>query len=488
MYEDLIAKIIPTLKFKFPYSVEDYGRNLYLENYHCHKDFSNTSTPDCAESIENYAKRIHEFGAKCLYSGEHGSQGNQFEVYKVAEKEHLKYIHSAEAYWVKDRKEKDKADEAFTNIVSMGAILAFIVTLFFFIFASQLISLCGARESSALHNPAVDYLRIIAIGQFFQIMNLGLAGAIRAEGNVRYSMVVSMIGALLNIGLDALFIIVFNAGLQGAAAATALSQVVGATVSALYFTRKKSVLRWAGLKSVRFKKMLEIAGLGAAPAVFQGFGLVNNLITNNSLMIYGNNEMGAGGGDLAISALSVVNTVESIALMVVLGMNNAISTIISYNYGAKNINRVKKTFKLCLISSLIYSAAAWLLLMTSSEVVVKIFNNDPSLLQITSNSIKIYFAGIFIFGAQISCQQTFLSLGKAKISLFLALLRKIILLIPLIFILPMFVDNGLFAVLLAEPVADVIAALTTVACFTVFYKKTLSKININENNKSIAHF
>lgn len=240
------------------------------------------------------------------------------------------------------RKEKDKADEAFTNIVSMGAILAFIVTLFFFIFASQLISLCGARESSALHNPAVDYLRIIAIGQFFQIMNLGLAGAIRAEGNVRYSMVVSMIGALLNIGLDALFIIVFNAGLQGAAAATALSQVVGATVSALYFTRKKSVLRWAGLKSVRFKKMLEIAGLGAAPAVFQGFGLVNNLITNNSLMIYGNNEMGAGGGDLAISALSVVNTVESIALMVVLGMNNAISTIISYNYGAKQYQKDKK--------------------------------------------------------------------------------------------------------------------------------------------------
>lgn len=239
------------------------------------------------------------------------------------------------------RKEKDKADEAFTNIVSMGAILAFIVTLFFFIFASQLISLCGARESSALHNPAVDYLRIIAIGQFFQIMNLGLAGAIRAEGNVRYSMVVSMIGALLNIGLDALFIIVFNAGLQGAAAATALSQVVGATVSALYFTRKKSVLRWAGLKSVRFKKMLEIAGLGAAPAVFQGFGLVNNLITNNSLMIYGNNEMGAGGGDLAISALSVVNTVESIALMVVLGMNNAISTIISYNYGAKQYKRTR---------------------------------------------------------------------------------------------------------------------------------------------------
>lgn len=110
MNEELIAKIIPKLSFPFPYSVEEYGKNLYLENYHCHKDFSNTSTPDCAESIENYAKRIHEFGTKCLYSGEHGSQGNQFEVYKVAEKEGLKYIHSSEAYWVKDRKEKDRAN------------------------------------------------------------------------------------------------------------------------------------------------------------------------------------------------------------------------------------------------------------------------------------------------------------------------------------------------------------------------------------------
>ena len=107
---ELVKKIIPTLTFKFPYSAEDYVKNLYLENYHCHKDFSNTSTPDCAESINAYADRVHEFGTKCLYSGEHGSQGNQFQVYKVAESEHLKYIHSSEVYWVKDRKEKDRAN------------------------------------------------------------------------------------------------------------------------------------------------------------------------------------------------------------------------------------------------------------------------------------------------------------------------------------------------------------------------------------------
>ena len=110
MYRELIEKIIPTLRFPFPYSAEDYCENLYLENYHCHKDFSNTSTPDCAESIENYAKRIKELNAKCLYSGEHGSQGNQFHVYKVAENENLKYIHSSEVYWVKDRLEKDRAN------------------------------------------------------------------------------------------------------------------------------------------------------------------------------------------------------------------------------------------------------------------------------------------------------------------------------------------------------------------------------------------
>ena len=320
------------------------------------------------------------------------------------------------------RKEKDKADEAFTNIVSMGAILAFIVTLFFFIFASQLISLCGARESSALHNPAVDYLRIIAIGQFFQIMNLGLAGAIRAEGNVRYSMVVSMIGALLNIGLDALFIIVFNAGLQGAAAATALSQVVGATVSALYFTREKSVLRWAGLKSVRFKKMLEIAGLGAAPAVFQGFGLVNNLITNNSLMIYGNNEMGAGGGDLAISALSVVNTVESIALMVVLGMNNAISTIISYNYGAKQYKRTRNAALIGQAIAFVICTVVWLMMMIVPKTLFAIFSSgDAQLAEYGAMAMRKSKMFMLFLGFQTLASMYFSAIGKPKVATFISI-------------------------------------------------------------------
>lgn len=311
------------------------------------------------------------------------------------------------------RKEKEKADRAFTNIVVMGAILAFITTVFFFLFADPLISLCGARESSALHDQAVSYLRIVAVGQFFQIMNLGLAGAIRAEGNVKYSMVVSMIGAILNVGLDALFIIVFNGGLEGAAIATAISQVVGALASASYFIRKKGVLRWAGLKNTGFRQMLEIAGLGIAPAVFQAFGLVNNLITNNSLMIYGDREMGAGGGDLAISALSVVSTVESIALMVVLGMNNAISTIISYNYGAKQYKRTRDAALIGQAIAFVICTIVWLLMMFVPQALFAIFSSgDTQLAEYGSygdEKIKNYD---FVPGLSDACIDVFLSNRK----------------------------------------------------------------------------
>ena len=186
-----------------------------------------------------------------------------------------------------------------------------------------------------------------------------------------------------------------------------------------------------------------------------------------------------------MGAMTIMSSIMQMILLPMTGLTQGAQPIISYNYGAKQIDRVKKAFKLCLISCVVYSTSVWLLLMVSPEVIVKIFNSDPTLLKITSSSIKIYFAGIFIFGIQISCQQTFLSLGQAKISLFLALLRKIILLIPLIFILPIFINNGLFAVLLAEPIADVIAALTTVTCFAIFYKKTLSSINKEDKATAI---
>ena len=361
----------------------------------------------------------------------------------------------------------------------MLIIIAITLTSVFLLFKEPILIAFGASEKTLSYG--MDYISIYLLGTIFVQIALGMNSYINTQGFAKIGMMTVAIGALINIVLDPILIFGLNLGVKGAALATLTAQAVSAAWVLKFLFGNKSILK-IRKKNLKLDKkiILSIVGLGMAPFIMQS--------TESLVLISLNTQLSKYGGDLAVGAMTIMSSIMQMILLPMTGLTQGAQPIISYNYGAKNINRVKKTFKLCLISSLIYSAAAWLLLMTSSEVVVKIFNNDPSLLQITSNSIKIYFAGIFIFGAQISCQQTFLSLGKAKISLFLALLRKIILLIPLIFILPMFVDNGLFAVLLAEPVADVIAALTTVACFTVFYKKTLSKINVNENNKSIAHF
>lgn len=377
------------------------------------------------------------------------------------------------------RKEKEIDDRAFTNIVVMGAILAFITTVFFFLFADPLISLCGARESSALHDQAVSYLRIVAVGQFFQIMNLGLAGAIRAEGNVKYSMVVSMIGAILNVGLDALFIIVFNGGLEGAAIATAISQVVGALASASYFIRKKGVLRWAGLKNTGFRQMLEIAGLGIAPAVFQAFGLVNNLITNNSLMIYGDREMGAGGGDLAISALSVVSTVESIALMVVLGMNNAISTIISYNYGAKQYKRTRDAALIGQAIAFVICTIVWLLMMFVPQALFAIFSSgDTQLAEYGAMAMRKSKIMILFLGSQTLASMYFSAIGKPKVATLISISRNGLFLIPALLILPGFL--GLDGVLYSSSVSD----FCSLVLVSFIYIKGILQLNKKEKEKN----
>lgn len=170
-----------------------------------------------------------------------------------------------------------------------------------------------------------------------------------------------------------------------------------------------------------------------------------------------------------------MSSIMQIVTLPLMGLSQGAQPIISYNFGAKNIERVKRTFKLLLTSCLTYTFIMWAALMVFPEVFVGIFNNKPELVEITSWSMRIFFGGIFIFGAQIACQQTFLALGQAKISLIMALLRKVVLLVPLIFILPMFFEDKLKAVLFAEPISDIIAALTTITVFIIFYKKTFVK-------------
>lgn len=196
--------------------------------------------------------------------------------------------------------------------------------------------------------------------------------------------------------------------------------------------------------------------------------------TESLVLVSLNNQLLKYGGDLAVGAMTIMSSIMQVLMMPLTGLTQGAQPIMSYNFGAKQMDRVKKTFKLLFIICLSYSAIMVLLIILFPEFFVSIFNNKPELVEITSWAMRIYFVGMTIFGAQIACQQTFLALGQARTSLIIAMLRKIILLVPLIFILPMFIKDGLTAVLLAEPVADIISVIITVIIFTVFYKRTFN--------------
>ncbi len=291
---------------------------------------------------------------------------------------------------------------------------------------------------------------------------------INTQGFATFGMVTVLIGAITNIVLDPIFIFGLDLGVKGAALATITAQAVSAIWVVVFLLGKKNKLRLRREYLVpSFSVVKSITSLGISPFIMQSTESLVLISLNSQLMLF--------GGDLAVGAMTIMSSIMQIVTLPIMGLAAGAQPIISYNYGAKQLDRVAKTFKLLVTLALSLTIVMCMALMTFPEVFVGIFNNDPNLVETTSSAIRIYFAGIFILGAQLACQQTFLALGQAKISLVLALLRKIILLIPLVFILPTFLPNQLNAVLLAEPIADIVATLTTVITFTIFYKKVLAK-------------
>ena len=365
------------------------------------------------------------------------------------------------------QKDNEGAEKIMTNSFSTLLIVAATLTILFTLFKEPILWAFGASDATIGY--ALDYVGIYVLGTVFVQIALGMNAYINTQGFAKIGMMTVTIGAIVNIILDPIFIFGLNLGVKGAALATITSQGVSAIWVLRFLNGKKSILkiRKKYLKP-DVKVVLSIIGLGVAPFIMQS--------TESIVLISLNSQLAKYGGDLAVGAMAIISSVMQIVLLPVTGLAQGTQPIISYNYGANNIDRVKKAFKLCLILCLGYTITLCSTILLVPEVFVKIFNNDPSLISITSSSMRVYFIGMTIFGAQMACQQTFLALGQAKISLVLALLRKMILLVPLIFILPMFIEDGLFAVLLAEPVSDILAASTTVICFTIFYKKTLSKV------------
>lgn len=368
-------------------------------------------------------------------------------------------------------KNNEEAEKIMSNSFSMLLIIAVVLTTGFLIFKEPILWAFGASEATIGY--ALDYLSIYVLGTIFVQIALGMNSYINTQGFAKIGMMTVVIGAIINIVLDPIFIFVLDMGVKGAALATVAGQMVSALWVLKFLFGKQSILK------IRKKYMvpdLKVVGatmaLGVSPFIMQS--------TESLVLISLNTRLSMFGGDLAVGAMTIMSSIMQIVVMPLQGLAQGAQPIVSYNYGAKQMDRVKKTFKLTLISCLGFTVIMCSLLMIFPNIFVAIFNNKPELVEITTWAIRIYFLGIFVFGAQIACQQTFLALGQAKISLFLALLRKVVLLVPLIYILPNFFQDKLMGVLVAEPIADIIATLTTVTCFMIFYKKKFRDVDKTE--------
>ena len=355
---------------------------------------------------------------------------------------------------------KEEADRILGNCLTLLLIFAVFLTVVLVAFAEPLLLLFGA---SAFTLPyALEYMQIYCCGSIFVLITLGLNPFLNAQGFSTFSMLTTILGAATNIALDPIFIFAFDMGVAGAAYATVISQAVSAAFVLWFLTKgKKSVLKLR-LRAMKLRRSVvgPVLGLGISAFVM--------VATESILSISFNSSLSDFGGDLSVGAMTIITSCSQLISMPTQGLVQGCLPIISYNFGARNTDRVKKCFKIVLAFAAGYTALFWAATMLIPQVFVQIFNSDADLVSHTAWAMRIYMAGIFSLGFQTTCQQTFISLSQAKVSLLLACLRKLILLIPLIFILPLFLENKVFAVFLAEPVSDIIAAAVTV---TVFFSR-----------------
>lgn len=360
------------------------------------------------------------------------------------------------------RNEHSKAEKILGNCTTMLVLMAIILTIVFFIWGEAILLVFGASEVTIGY--ALDYMKIYALGTLFVQLALGLNAFINAQGYAKVGMITVAIGALFNIALDPLFIFKMSLGVKGAALATIISQAISSIFVVYFLTSKRSSLRikMSNLK-LDLNVILPCLALGLSPFIMQFTESVISVCFNTSLLRY--------GGDIAVGSMTILTSVMQFSMLPLQGLTQGAQPIISFNYGAENILRVKRTFKLLLTISLSYSMLLWAVAMFIPDTFIYIFTSNGQLAQYTRWAIRIYMAASGIFGIQIACQQTFIAIGNAKTSVFLAVLRKVIVLIPLIFILPQFINDQVFAVFLAEPIADTIAVSVTATLFYQTYKK-----------------
>jgi len=356
---------------------------------------------------------------------------------------------------------KEEAEHILSNAFTMLLVFGIALPAIFFIFKDKLLYMFGASEKTFQY--ANEYISIYSLGSIFVMFTLGLNSFINSQGFSKFAMITVIVGALTNIILDPILIFGFNMGVKGAAYATVISQAISALWALKFLLGKKTILKIRKeYLAPKLKILRPMILLGLSPFIMQS--------TESLLQITFNVNLGKFGGDIYIGIMTVLTSVMQMMFLPLQGFTQGAQPILGYNYGAKNIDRVKKTMKYLIATCLTFAVCSWILAQTMPKFLILIFNDDPTLVNEGVKCLKVFFSMQFIMGLQLPCQQIFISLGKAKTSIFFALLRKVFLLIPLILILPR-IGLGVKGIFIAEPISDTISALSCFITFLIYYRK-----------------
>lgn len=365
------------------------------------------------------------------------------------------------------QREQEKAEKTLGGCFGLQIVVSLILTAVLLIWNRPLLLVFGASENTI--DYASDYMSVYALGTIFVQLTLGMNAFITAQGFTRIAMLSVVIGAAANIALDALFINVFGMGVKGAALATVISQALSAIWVVSFLFGKRTMLRIKRENLIASPRIiLPCLALGLASFMMQASESVVSVCFNSSLLEY--------GGDIAVGAMTILTSVMQFAMLPMNGFAQGAQPILSYNYGAKNSERVKKTFRLLLVICLIYSVTLWSVIMLLPSLFPSVFTPDADLIAYTAGVIRTFFGGFIIFGAQIACQMTFVSLGEAACSVTVAVVRKFVLILPLIYIVPQLMADKTLGVYTAEPIADLIAVTFTVILFAFRFRRAIRKI------------
>ncbi|WMJ79142.1 MATE family efflux transporter [Clostridium sp. MB40-C1] len=363
---------------------------------------------------------------------------------------------------------KKVAENILGTAVVLDILISGIVCVVGIIFINPILKTFGASSASLPY--AKEYILIILAGAIFQNIGFGINNIIRSEGNPKIAMQTMIVGGLLNMILDPIFIFVFKMGIKGAAIATVISETVNTILVIYYFTNKNSGSILKIRKSclnLNFKTCIDIFSIGLSPFSMQLAASVVTVLYNKGLYTY--------GGDIAVAAMGIISSISMIIFMPIFGINQGVQPILGYNYGAKSYKRVKKAMQLAIISGITIASIGYIAVEFFPELLISLFSkNDMDLIKLTSRGLRIDLLVLPVVGYQIVSSNYFQAIGKAKISIFLSFLRQVIILIPIIIVLPKFLKlDGLW---LSQPIADVAAALIT----GYFLYKDIKELNYLE--------